>query len=864
MPDYRADNVSQAFQAFFESGANATFQKTASYKFNSEDVYLEKYATAGMPLYNPTVDKIEDQVQKISIVKFGNDVFKPTGVNFKPVAFQGPHSDFVSEGTGVVVFDKGNYVVELPFLVHDSQLLPFDVIQLDGERMPYSEENLAKVLILCDKKNKEAAQQAELTGGVENVPAPFLKTVDKMNSTTSTGFLGNTLSIQDRYRFPNYVGSTQYIVASERTEECLEKLATMVSFDWGAVQSALEVAENKTNMEKFASDFEFGKTAEDNTIATVMDKVNNLKWRDVLELPDKTYITFPELKNGNELTMTDAIVVKDFAQLYSEPKVPEKDALSHQTMVITRDGRCRIFTKGQSGMLCLVRDTCPGKFESMSFAELHNHREKNSGGYEELSNKKEFVAFYNDKLTVPMSVESANRRMMSADKNNDISVCYINASGDSDSFNIYLSGREDRKKYFGENNIYARNPDIKIYLTDEVDKLCKVTKNELYELLKKSHGLSDDNVRRICGYDNYRGHYAVNPQQKVIPITGVLTTFFKDRKELNFVLQNKKSIKDDMIFLKTAMSNESIVIECNDKQANKYSVIISYTDRSKRMFSSRVKKLTGISFADMRGILFAIGYDKNRIHELAHLAKSQGRVTAELPAGFDSDKITGAKSKSAVLLSFDKARKKIFSNDDARKVAKEAIATALTDTPIASSSFVRNVALGAQKHANESAYLSSVFEKLAVENKSDFYKETAKALAISSHLFEKTASMLEEKSEYPQILAVCDQIVSSKEHFDILATDLTLAKTASVISKDTSVNPNYLRGAVLELDAMFKLASEYDKYASEDEDKRDLAQKMKEEEAATSSEENKKPDVEGGKVAPSKLVWRKNRQRMLK
>ena len=863
MPDYRSDNVSKAFQAFFESGAKAEFVKTASYDFNSEDVFLEKHATAGMPLFNPTIDKIEDAVMNFAITKFGKDVFKPTGVNFKPMAFQGPHSDFVSEGTGLVIFNRGNYSVELPFLVHNAQLLPFDVIQLDGERMPYSEENLAKLIILCDKKSEEAAKQAELTGGAEGVPAPFVKPVDKMNSTTSTGFLGNTLSIQDRYRFPNYVGGSQYIVASERTEECLEKLANMVGFDWGAVENVIEAAEHKANMEKFASDFEFGKEAEDHNIATVMSMVNNLKWRNVLELKDKTYITFPELKNGNELTMTDAIVVKDFARLGTYNRDPEKEALEHQTMVLTRDGRCRIFTKGQGGMLCLERASCPGKFESKSFAELFGMRSKEPNYGDTGNTKKDFVMFYNDKLTVPYHINSVNRITMTPEKNNDVTVCAIFMSSRTDSDNEYISGRDDRKQYFGGNGIWSNSPSVAVFLADEVDKLCKVSLVELSEILKKSYGLSDEDAKRVARKETYSTMCAVNPQQKVIPVNGVLTTFFRDRKELNFVLQNKKAIKDDMIFLKTAMNNESLTIECNDKQADKYSMTVSYTDRSKRMFSSRIKKLNGLSFVDVRGILFAIGYEKNRVHELAHLAKQQGRVTAELPAGFDSDKITGATSKSATMLAFNKARKKIFSNEDARKVAKEAIATALTDTPVVSSNFVKNMVFGAQKHANESAHLSSVFEKMAVENKSDFYKETAKALAISSHLFEKTASMLEEKNEYPQIIAVCDQIVSSKEHFDILATDLTLQKTASVVSGDTAVNPNYLRGAILELDAMFRLASEFDKYASEDEDKRDLAQKIKEEEVAISSKENEKPDVKGGKVTPSKLVWRKNRQRML-
>ena len=872
MPDYRSDNVSNAFQAFFESGANATFEKSSSYGFKSEDVVLEKYATAGMPVYNPTADNVENTVRKMSQVKFGKDLMiSASDVAFKPTAYQGPHSDFVSEGTGIVKIIRGNYQIELPFLVHDSQILPFDVIQLNGERMPYSEENLAKLVMLCDKKNKEAEEAAQ-QGNPVGAGAPFVKPVDKMNSTTSTGFLGNTLSIQDRYRFPNYVGGTQYIVASDRLEECLEKLANMVSFDWNAVENAVLAKEKSKEMEKFAGDFDFGKKAEDNSIATTMNKVHNMKWRNAVDLPDKTYITFPEFKDGNELTMTDAIVVQSFA-LSGKINPEKKNFADFTTMVLTKDGRCRLFTKGQK-MLCLVRETVPGKFKSVSFAELFDRRLVVNKYGDSVTPDTDFIMFYDDKLTMPFHITSRSNRTMSAKVKNDIVIksCTVRTRTDSD--NPYVTGRDERKATLRDNGLWSSTEYANVYLCDNVDRLCKVTDAELVELLKKSHGLTDVEANRCVTTDreySYEKLFAVNPSQQVIPVTGILTTFFKDKKELDFILQNKKAVKDDMLFLKTAMDSESITIECQDEKAKKYSLTVSYTDRSKRMFASRIKKMNGIHIGDLRGILSAIGYPNNRVQELCYMAKSRGRVVAELPQNFDSDKISGT-SKSTALMSFNNMRKKVFSNDIVKKVATETIATALTDTPVAKNQFVRDTVLGAQKKASEYKNLSCIFEKIAQDKKSDFYREVAKASAISSHLFEKTAEMIEEKAEYPQILSICEKIASSKEHLDILATDLILTKTASVVSEDKDINPNYLMGAVYGIESMYKLASCYlekaaeaaDKEDEEDSDKRPLSQKMKSEAVAKALKENEKLDTEGGKATPSKLVRRKNQQRMLR
>ena len=903
MPDYARENSQNAFAAFMSLGADKVLSynsqerqnsKIASYSEDSN--MFEKMASATIPLYNPTADSVEDFVRNHirgtnkSVFGFTNDKieYEPdVKVSFTPEAYEGEHSEIVTEGSGIATIVVGQFNIELPFLVHDKGFAPFDVIQMGGERMPFSTENLYKLILACVKKQKELEQEAR-EGSIGAMGSPFVSTEKKLNPTTSLGFLGTTLNVVTRNQaFPQNPNS-MLVQAAQKMRDGIVKIAQMKEFDFGAIQEVFEKEAQKNNaidfssIEKYATDLDSEKK-----VSKTLDKFFGIKWIDVHDVKSGGYIRIPEMKNGNEISIVNAIVIRDFAKL--NPKLPfERTALDKGlTMVLTQDGRIRVFTK-DSHMLCLPLNVAPGKFASTTIEALATplveglaHAEYDS----EHREKANFIAFYDGKMTQPLTVRYGSARRIKASGNErtgaiDVVKFDIGACPLADQ--AYFE-KNKVKDYFGGNlpkwDIWETK--LNLFFIDDIPALTHVERNELVNMLQKQYMITELEARRIVG-DGYDNYFVSPSNLKVLKINGTLDTFFKDRKELEFVMKNQQTVENELLFLKTALENEYIEIECRDKNLGKYNLKLSYTDKTQKMFRSREKSFTGVPIQNIRGILFSIGFSQNRVQELCYLAKKDGSVRAELPNNFDAEKITGAKSKAQALVAFNKYKNKVLGNDFVSKAAQTAIATALTDTPIAKNQGVRNVVLGqTQKHASDCETLSIKFEKLAKAKSSQVLSDTAAAMTLSHHLFSKVAEIIDEKKEYPQIFGVCELIKEASEGMGELAGILLALREAEIKEDIYDIEPELFQKAAQEMDSMHQLAlgllEKSAEAAAEEEDSTPLvqrivsgqnkdseAQKAEQADQAEKAKANEKEKTPGGKATPSKLVRRKNQHRYLK
>ena len=704
-----------------------------------------------------------------------------------------------------------------------------DVIQFGKERVPFSRENLKKAIAFLDNRAQRMQENS--------VGSPYVGLAEKTNPTTSSGFLGNTLNIQDRYRFPQMSNGSMYVSASKRFDDLMEKIATMQEFDWNSVQKFFLMKEAREKQAEIDGYFELAKNAGESNIGDVISRTRNVKWKDIGDIPNKGYITFPELKNGNELSMTFGVVFKEF--VFPNRNHPESEIENTYTVVLAQDGRMRILQKGEK-MLCMSADKNAGRFKTKSF--------------DSLKKADMFMMFYKDSVTFPMKVDDISVRNDAANEHLKVKKYTVS--------DINYSGKEFF--YNKPENAFMARRYFTIVPSEGVAKFCEVTKDELANLKSRDSVVSRRMLRDMLPSESKL--YSINPKQYVLCICGTIDTFFKDKKEMEFILSNMSDLKDDMAFLKTAMENEYVTVQCMDKDAGRYSVSLHYNDKSKRMFVERIKRFDNIDPGKVRGILHAIGFSVPRTQELLQKAKLDRHITVSLPQGFDADKITGAKSKSAAMQRFNRARKNVFSNKDVQTIAAKSLGYALTDTPIAKSETVRKIVLNkAASNMEESRALAKVFEKLAMEHESPFYRDIAKAMFIESELMNKTAEILEHDKQYPQIVGVCEKIASDKDYLDYLASGLTMLKTAQYQADVHDVNPNYFAGAVYHLDTMYKTACEFTKRAAddedEDEDDRPLNQKMKSSDVATAEKINEKEDVPFGKMTPTKFVQRKNSQR---
>lgn len=218
----RAINASEAMAAslgMFSDYVQDDTEKIASVADKVENVrYADKYAgyagncagfekIAGIYIDKPTQENIEDFVRRYvhNELTFFPRTLEVT-VEFIPSEFDKVQKDHVLEGTGVVGIKIFHKVLELPFLITGGELMPFDIIQMDGQRVPYSRDNVQKIILNLDKQI-----QMEQQGASTN--SPYLGTEGYINPSTVPGFMGDVLSIRDTHSLRK--GNGQYVTAGE-------------------------------------------------------------------------------------------------------------------------------------------------------------------------------------------------------------------------------------------------------------------------------------------------------------------------------------------------------------------------------------------------------------------------------------------------------------------------------------------------------------------------------------------------------------------------------------------------------------------------------------------------------------------------
>ena len=880
------ENLSDAFKAVFQtSGLN--LEKTAAFDFNADDALINKQA--GMPIYNPTQENIENLVLSLidskdfAVDGEDNSLADGKWVEIKIQNYAGPHTDVISDATGVVHVPvmPSLPTVDVPFTIKNTEILPFDAIFVRGECVPYSRENLKKISLAMAAKSREL-KNGTLQGEVAKLN-PYVKLEEKANPTTSVGFLGNTLHIQDKYRFP-LMGDDNgmFVTASHAVDDAIEKLATMTPFDWTAIKNSMMKTAAQEKSKEIDDIFELAKTATDTNIADTLLAIDKMQWQNAAHLPNATYIVFPALKDGTELCMQRGIVLSDFvATNVNEPIRRDSDYTKGGVYVLSEDGKIR-FIKKEDKFLCIKAAEPNKNFKTKEVGSIR----KGDGVVLFQGNKalppmrcERFSIFFNNSSEntaqtklVSREVSSYDARSAKVSNGADPAVIRLNFSPICPYYTSYRALIYNRKGNETFKTSYSYSP-IFVNVLNGVGKLAPITADEYKQLLRRNAGESKDIQNFQGGYssDNCPDcgrNYAISPETKVLVFDGILDNFFRDKAELKFVLNNHEITKDDeLVFLKTAMENNTVTIECRDKKADKYDVTISFMDRTKTLFSARTKSFKNIPSFKVRGILGAIGFSHDRIGELMYKLRQDNHVSCPLPRNFDSDRITGAKSKSRTLAKFNSLRRKVFDDQKLYSVAEDVVAQALTDTPIAKNSKVRSVVTGIQKRAEEAKILARHFEKLAMDESSLLYKETAKTMLLSSEMFEKTAQMLSGSERYPQIMGISEIVKDNETHFGKLAASLISDKLTKTASEGSVIAPWYYTSAINQMSDMFSLSCSYlEKMAeapeSTEEDLMSEAEKINTQEQLNAMAESKKEDTPGGKYTPTKFVQRKNQHRM--
>jgi hypothetical protein len=804
MINKREQNISSAFAASLSFGFN---EKEADYSLDKEDLVISKYA--GMDIYQPTIDNVELFIRKYILNEL---TFFPrildVGINLIPSSFDSVKKDHVKDATGLIGIKLHGKNLEIPFMIRDAELLPFDVIQMDGQRVPYSRENLKKVIFGLDK----AATQKQQTG--PNSPYEGLDKV--VNPTTSPGFLGDVLQIQDQHI--RRKGNDMYVTASQKIDEALEKVASITPLTWSSVKSLQIEFKKKAKTELTA---EYEKLAAENEKGEPTEKQLNLFQRqrdaqfvDANTLPNGTVISFPE-KDGKDLVMTKGIIISDYMGFAG-------DTFKSIKVVIAQDGRMRILSSAEK-FLCFKATDQLFSIPKKDVAAL------NQGDI--------IIAFDGNKALYPSTVKYIKERfwdrtgsdtMYDGDAKNALKVYDLEPIANSDRLSALFtdSGNKDiletkkeiRVKLSTLNGTKFNEMPYDQFIAKKseetgIDEMTLSSMLNRYDICIEKWSRSNNPFQGSSSSEKRSSLvFVTSPETKVIPITGVIRNFLRDKNEFE---QMETTASFDLTheegFEKFASANENIRVECVDRRLRIYNVTVRYSDKSKKMFKQMEKKYNRISQDDLFAIMKMLNFSIPQIQDIIMKAKNEPYATTPLPMNADGTKLNGG---AITNMSVQNVKNTVGRFLDPQTLTNAIVANMVGNMVVsgikAGGPKAMGVAEQLKKFAKESKALSSEFEKIAIAKESKDALAVSKLMALNVMFSEKVAATASGEAVYPRIYDVAATIKEAKPFIEKVATDLITLKAEQAINRVELINPNYIQAAVNEIDNLYKLANAVD------------------------------------------------------
>lgn len=745
------EKIGKAFEASLSFFGE---EKVSNYSLQEEDLIIEKYA--GVTIYQPTEENIELFVNKYTLNEMAFSPKMPRiSIHLHPEIYSKTNKRYIDRASGVTEIGIGKTKVELPFVIVEGEFNPYDVIKLDKQRVPYTRENIKKVVlgVLAAEDKKDKAVE-EFT--------PFLSTEKLVNPATSVGFLGDALKIQDRHIGRTNAGGNLYVTSSEFLDTSMEKLADMrpmTKEDMDKIQEVIKTAYTQSMLEGIKKEAADAQSADEKDSVRMFSNLRSVEWKDANSVPNGAAISFPEITD-NSMCLQQGIVASDF--LESNPSIKGKK------LVITKDGRMKILEKGNKFLCSRISDQGI-KIPTKNFSSLKP--------------EDTFIAFNGDKCIGPYHVCHADKEL--------------------GRFSVYPVFGSDKERLYTENNTNIEKDDAPTFSGNRLaiyflkgQKFNRMPLSSFVEEKRKE--VKTEKEKECLNHFNSDNFLAVDPEVKIIIIKSPVYDTVKDVNEIiNFGVS-----KDSELF-KHASNTEYLELRLADKEKDLYNLRIVHTDKTKKVFKTVDRKFDKIPVHHVRGILKAIGLPLEKIAEVVGRAKSANFARFELDNTMTPSRVVGGELSGPVNKAMKRIKDAIYDSGISDQMMTQITGSLLGS--IAKNSDALTDVL--RKISSESKALSSVFEKVAIDRKSESMTCVAKVTAINAMLSEKVATIVNGSAQYMKLNDVVKEIVENVPLLEKMASDLIDLKHAQLQNGNVIVNPGYIQAAVRQVDNLYKIAS---------------------------------------------------------
>lgn len=838
-----------------------------------KDSSLEKIA--GIYIDNPTPENIEDFLRKYM---YNELTFFPrmleVGVEFLPSSFDTVQKNHVQDGTGLLKIKVRSQVVELPFMVKDGDLIPFDIIQMEGQRAPYSRENLQKIIINLDKQIEQEEQQGP-TG-----QSPYLGLENYSNPSTAAGFMGDVLSIRDSQSYKQgpgmYVsaeseytdiektaksekynifpfgeenrGSLEHNLDKARDEEEKEKPTTPAPKGTNEKEKLKEKLATTTNpavkTTKVASIVSAGRTTNLNSllekVASIspisdseIEAITNVLQKKAMqsesdyfdklaaeEEKDKpTRRELEDIKKAADFKFIDANSVKHGTFIIF-PEIANGDVSLTPAIVLSDTDDSILDSRTKDFKFVYSID---GRIKVLQSGEKFLCKECPEKAFKiktsqikTLEQGDKFFAFNGNKVLTPCEVDYVTPIRV-GDWSKPESVIEVTTYYECSS----LANATGKKDDIGLKLPGVNPKGTMDILTLDNKKFEKMKTTNFIVEKAKEVVLNEDMVEKLLHWKIKEKDLliATDSETGMVYIKGTITTHCANQED--FDLKNKMQDAGYDVE-KVAFALNSITIECANRRTGLFNVVVEYKDTDARFMSLRRQNFNNIKEGKLKALLRIIKFQGQKISEVVYKAKNEPRAVYPIPAECtieDIQKLQGGAltnvSKEAVKTTFNKYVNPL---DIAKTVIGTTVGTMLATSALQSAtgkSFgpkFTSVLDTMSKMSAESAELSGVFEKIAQDNSDDTMLDYAKALAISHYFHEKIATVLTDTSNsYPSIKDISMEIIQAKPVLEKFAYDLTGIKVNQSYHGVERIDMNHLSRAITSMDSLYKTACAVDR-----------------------------------------------------